>query len=301
MKRICQPGWRLAALAVCAAVAAGCGSSRLPHYARPSVSFVDNAEMDMSDVIGYRRLTRDDFRGEQPPRSFDERMAAVTCVYTQPLVDKQAIEIVLADSEDGDPVYEVTYNNLRYRALMNRGCSWWNPKTGDLEEDYVLEHEQIHFALFEAAAREWNREPPLQVRVKRQEPEAMRRKVQKQYEEQLRERLAVLRAQNLRFDEETSLGHNPARQKQWLQKVMARLEENAAFAAIDEDEKKPACEAGREVRDAIERARRGLVRAADRSRVEHLIDEAEAAAAPPRCDDRRARILADQAIELIAD
>jgi hypothetical protein len=35
---------------------------------------------------------------------------------------------------------------------MNRDCSWWNEKA-TMDAAYVLEHEQIHFALTELGAR----------------------------------------------------------------------------------------------------------------------------------------------------
>ena len=272
---------RLSTLVFSAFIFAGCTTGKLPDYAAPKVSFVSDLDVDMSDVIGYRQLTRDDFRGKTPPSNFDERMAAVTCVYTQPVVDKDGIEIEAVASENGVQIYQVTYNNLRYRALMNRNCSWWNHRKGSFDEDYVLEHEQIHFALFEAAARDWSREPPLQVRVKSQSREAMKLEVQKQFEAQMQKRLALLRKENLRFDEDTSVGHNPARQKQWLQRVMARLSKNADLAAI---ETKGYCQID-----------------ADRAAVGELLDEAEAATRPPECDSVRARILADKVLEMIAE
>ena len=168
--------FRLVPWLCAAALLGGCSTSRLPDYAAPSVSFVSK-ELDMTDVISYRPLVRDDFRGKKPPSSFDERMAAVTCVYTQPVVDKNSIEILPLSSGFGEQEYEVTFHNLRYRALMNRKCSWWNQGISGLDEDYVLEHEQIHFALFEAAARDWSQEPPLRVRVKAQSEEAMKKEV----------------------------------------------------------------------------------------------------------------------------
>jgi hypothetical protein len=64
----------------------GCGTTGLPDYAAPTVAVVKNTELDLSDVISYRRLTRADFKGSEPPTHFDERMAAVTCVYTRPEV-----------------------------------------------------------------------------------------------------------------------------------------------------------------------------------------------------------------------
>ena len=41
---------------------------------------------------------------------------------------------------------------------MDRECSWWNPQHIGLPHEYILEHEQIHFALFEIAARRLNQQ-----------------------------------------------------------------------------------------------------------------------------------------------
>ncbi|TNF86498.1 MAG: hypothetical protein JSU67_00055 [Gammaproteobacteria bacterium] len=279
-------------------VLAGCATGKLPKYAAPSVSIVTDEDMDMSDVISYRQLTRDDFRGSEPPSNFDERMAAVTCVYTQPQIDKDGIEINPVDMEDGVLVYEVIYNNLRYRALMNRSCSWWNPRTSPLERDYVLEHEQIHFALFEAAAREWNELPPLKIRVRSQDIADMQREVQKQFEAQMQRRLQVLREENLRFDEDTSMGHKPAKQKEWLQTVLARLQKSSGHAAVEAE---PDCRIDEATSRLISRARAALEGAAQSSAMLSLLDEAEAAAGPPECDNVRARILADKAVEMATE
>ncbi len=212
--------WKI--LSVCAALMLSGCTSGLPNYAAPKISVVDR-ELDMSDVISYRKLERTDFRGTQPPADFDERMAAVTCVFTQPIVDKKAIDIQPATTADGDQVYDVTYKNLRYRALMNRNCSWWNSSTPGSDEDYVLEHEQIHFALFEIAAREWSELPPLRVRVKAASNDVMKRQIKAQFEDILRQRLKVLMEQNRKFDEETSLGRNPEKQGKWLDLMRSKL------------------------------------------------------------------------------
>ena len=220
--RVIQPfDWKI--LLICTALMLGGCTSGLPNYAAPKISVLSDEDLDMSDVITYRKLSRADFRGTEPPTNFDERMAAVTCVYTQPIVDKQAIDIRPATSAGGDQAYDVTFKNLKYRALMNRNCSWWNPNNVSNAEDYVLEHEQIHFALFEIAAREWSELPPLRIRVKADSSVAMKREMQAQFEDLLQQRLAVLLEQNRRFDEETSLGHDPAKQREWLESVRSRL------------------------------------------------------------------------------
>ena len=48
----------------------------------------------------------------------------------------------------------MTPRDLRFRAQMDRKCSWWNPKDLGFPQEYILEHEQIHFALCELGARD---------------------------------------------------------------------------------------------------------------------------------------------------
>lgn len=207
------------------------GCSTLPDYAAPTISILKDETLDVSDVIPYRALTRDDFMGTEPPAHFDERMAAVTCVYTQPIVDREGIDIQPAIAADGSEAYDIIYNNLKYQALMNRNCSWWNTATRGMEEDYVLEHEQIHFALFEIAARKWSEGPPVRIQIRADSREVMLENLQARFEQLLQERLQVLLQQNRRFDEETSVGHNPEKQKLWLELVEKQLEATGGYAA----------------------------------------------------------------------
>lgn len=209
----------------------GCGTTGLPDYAAPTVAVVKDAELDLSDVISYRRLRRSDFKASKPPTHFDERMAAVTCVYTRPVIDEDAVHIEPVINADGHRAYDVTYNNLGFRALMNRNCSWWNAESQNDDEDYVLEHEQIHFALFEIAAREWSQMPALKFQLKADDAETMKSELQALFEQYLQQRLDVLLAQNREFDEETSLGHNPEKQAKWLKMVRSKLPFDDALEA----------------------------------------------------------------------
>lgn len=220
-------------LAAVALTLFGCTTTGLPDYAAPSMSVVRDGELDLSDVISYRQLERTDFKGTQPPTDFDERMAAVTCVYTRPVVDESAVQIERAITADGHRAYDITYNNLSYRALMNRNCSWWNTSTANFDEDYVLQHEQIHFALFEIAAREWSEMPALTFQIKADDSEAMKAELQNLFEQHLQRQLEVLVAQNRRFDEETSLGHDPEKQDKWLQMVRSKLSFDERVEASD--------------------------------------------------------------------
>ena len=59
-------------------------------------------------------------------------------------------------STSGPVGYEASVGEVRVRAQMDRRCSWWNPKDLGLPQEYILEHEQIHFAICELEARRLN-------------------------------------------------------------------------------------------------------------------------------------------------
>lgn len=276
----------------------GCTTTGLPDYAAPSLSVIDESELDLSDVISYRKLSRSDFKGTQPPTNFDERMAAVTCVYSQPIIDKDGILIEPAVTANGRKAYDITYNNLRYKALMDRNCSWWNTNSQGVDHDYVLEHEQIHFALFEIAAREWSDLPAPKFQVKADDAEVMKRELKALFERQLEQRLEVLVAQNRQFDEETSLGHNPEKQRNWVQLVRSKLPfDNWTETASPQAD----CQISDAATASIARARAALADVRDPAPVMRLIEEAESASAAPECDNVRARILADKALQMVIE
>ena len=216
-----------------AGVVAVTGCSSLPEYAAPK--FRDEYNAEMADFIPYRKLERADFKAEQPPTEFSEHaelMAAVICVFIKPVIDQDAIDIKLSNPPNEEQVYRITYRNLRYRALMDRNCSWWNSKTVANDESYILEHEQIHFALAELGARRGHESTSIQIDVKLGSPEAMAESVQKQLKKYLKQLHESVMAQDREFDEETSLVHDPYKQKQWWNLVQAQLSATASVGTL---------------------------------------------------------------------
>ncbi len=143
---------RLSSMLLVAACVA-CGGS-LPKYAEPQGGEFDPASIQGKDMIAYRELVPEDFLAAEPPedmRPYAERMGALTCTNVFTFPDPQ---FVLEQTENG---YVGHYLNLDFVAAMDRECSWWNPKDGSAPREYVLQHEQVHFALAESAARELNR------------------------------------------------------------------------------------------------------------------------------------------------
>lgn len=201
----------------------GCGSN-LPGFAHPTGGEIDPAELEGGDRIPYRTLTPADFLAQAPPpemAQYAERMGAVTCahVFTEP--DPQYF---IEETPEG---FHGAYVNLDFVAKMDRECSWWNPKKSPVPEDYILQHEQIHFAMAESAARR------LDVKAAKVVSDLRPRgKTQAEVEEVLvgtvqkmmRKAIDDLLDRNRRFDEQTSNTYAPEVQQRWYDEVMAELE-----------------------------------------------------------------------------
>jgi hypothetical protein len=113
---------------------------------------------------------------------------------------------------------------------MDRDCSWWNPSNQDVP--YTLEHEQVHFALSEIVARKLNREAVKLMRdthVTAATQEAVVAEIQSEVKELLDEYNQEALERNEDFDEDTSVGKNPPRQKQWRETVNRELAELDAW------------------------------------------------------------------------
>ena len=203
----------------------------LPDYAAPKRMDVDYADLASRDTIRYRTLTRADFLGTKPPAAFAavaDRLGAATCGHL--VLPPAKLLITNRTDASGDSEYEVVVESLEFYAEMDRTCSWWNPNFVGMKHDYVLEHEQIHFALFEIQARRLRAKiPELKAHVRStgsssQEVQAL---AQQKLNETLEEHMAEVMDRNRAFDEDTSLGYNPKKQKEWLARVNAELAEFA--------------------------------------------------------------------------
>ena len=91
----------------------------------------------------------------------------------------------------------------------------------------MLEHEQIHFALFELAARRLDAESAAiegSAVATRASPEEAVLEVQEALQSELSAALEAALERNRRFDEDTSMGFRPARQEEWLRQIRRELE-----------------------------------------------------------------------------
>jgi hypothetical protein len=202
-----------------------CAGTTLPEGARPSGEVREGTgeELVTGDRIRYRTLTRADFKAAEPPpriASFSAQIGAATC---SELVPAENMEVIVRQTSETR--YEARFDGLGFVALMNRECSWWNPEKR-APEAYVLQHEQIHFALFELAARDLNAAVPQlseRLRGRGRTAQAAADDLSEQLFRKLQEVLEEVQARNTRFDEETSLSLHVEEQARWAREIEAEL------------------------------------------------------------------------------
>jgi len=222
-------------LGACAASA--CGPAALPEYAAPKGRVVEASSLDSTDVIGYRTITRGDFRGSQAPSEFAtvaDRVGAATCGQVRTTSDTLFLISWRQETPSSPKQHWVEIKKLGFMALMDRRCSWWNPKTAARAPAYVLEHEQIHFALYELGARKLNAEVEgikQAMVVRGSSQQQVQAHAQQALNDALVKATEKLVARNREFDQDTSLGYRPDRQRDWLQRVNDELAATRAFAS----------------------------------------------------------------------
>ena len=200
-----------------------------PFETRAYITYSDS--VDASGHIGYRQLRRDDFLAAQPPDyalMHAERLGALTCGIIVP--DGDFVVQYEANQKTGDTWLRV--KNPSYRGKMDRNCSWWNPARTLIPDAYILEHEQIHFALLESYASKINSEID-ELRIHVSSIDEVTTAAKAHATRLLQRGLDDLAEESLRFDAETSAAVNPVAQRRWLRDVESRL---AAVQHVDEEQ-----------------------------------------------------------------
>ena len=218
--------------AVGAIILAFVASAAAPSVQQSRPRRFDPKLFETGDLIRYKDLTRDDFRADSPPEGagghFD--LGAATCVYltTHPDMFLRAASRGL-DARLGQ--VRVTVENLGFTAFMDRSCSWWNPRSMTLPADYILEHEQVHFALFEIAARQLNaraRELAPEWELVRADQQMAIEEMRTLIDAELGAALDVVVERSNSLDDETSQTYRPNRLSWWSNLVEDELGQLAA-------------------------------------------------------------------------
>ena len=193
--------------------------ARLPEYARPRMVQADDLQQTRAAGIPYRELTPDDFRAA----SLSEHMAD----HAERINAHAATQIRLTTDSgfritSGD-LYGQSYffgriERIGFEAVMLPDRSWWNPKMPANMRGYVLQHEQIHFALTELAARQLTGDSQkwaADVLVIQPTPQEVRAELARQIKDRINAAMEANLKRQAEFDNDTSLFFNPRRQQWW--------------------------------------------------------------------------------------
>ena len=201
--------------------------SHLPEYARP---YIGSEPYDLSgtQVITYRKLSRTDFRALRLPdklKKHGEKLNAHTALSFRPVADSKYL--ISSTYYNNQLRYYGRVENLRFEAVMIPVNSWWKPDLAVGRHEYVLQHEQIHFALMELTARRLTeraiREKGTFTVVNTTHKEVRKELVDK-VNTLIKSTRKELFEEHSAFDRDTSQVFNPLLQNWWFEKVTSRLQ-----------------------------------------------------------------------------
>lgn len=201
------------------------GGPSLPDFAAPQAVTVDPATVDRSDVIPYRTLTTADFKASAPPASHShhaEELGALTYAY---ITSTEGTRISV--EREGNRPFRGRLVSVEFAAEMDRKRSWWNSNIPD-DDPYLLQHEQIHFAMTELAARERTLKATQQLAkmtATGSTQDAVQERLLEALNAQLEEAMKELLQESMRFDQETSAHHDARVQQAWFNRVDHRLKQ----------------------------------------------------------------------------
>ncbi len=205
-------------------LAAGCAT--LPEYARPRTSPLQSTQQ-LSAGFTYRPLTIADFKAAALPADLGTHQAHInahSCIQIRPTPDTRFK--IVARRLSGIVQYFGSIAHIGFEAVLIPECSWWNPRMPAKMRAYVLQHEQIHFAISELAARRLTAQARRQARTylaignTRQEVLA---ELQDRVQSLLNAAIQASLKEHTNFDEDTSMSPNPRLQRWWYDDVTARL------------------------------------------------------------------------------
>lgn len=187
------------------------------------------ADEDLSakDVIAWQPLRRDHFRAATPPPFLVDdtsSLAAHAAIVLRLRPTATYVEIGAAGGPDQRHCVEA--RRLFFEAVLLPHRSWWNPSLPAARSESTLQHEFIHFALMEAAARRLNCRLAAaghDLRACAKDVASAQAIFAATVETWLHEEHRRVMKQHGDFDHATSRLHDPLIQQWWYDRVMAEL------------------------------------------------------------------------------
>lgn len=199
--------------------------STLPHYGRPSIQ--EGFSLKDLSTITYRTLTPKDFKAKElsgDKALYADKLNAYTSVSMRPV--KGAQYVISPVTMYSEKFYVGSIKNLAFEAIMIPERSWWSPRVSAGKRAYVLQHEQIHFALMEIVARQLNKyinDTPGALIVSAETPDKVRMKLRELVDQLVVDSRKDIIDEHTRFDEDTSGYFVPKIQQQWYDRVNEQL------------------------------------------------------------------------------
>ncbi len=212
---------------ICSLLVVSCAP--LPEYARPKFYSHSDIVTDTDHSgFGYRLLAIDDFQAEMLPpdvQQYHESINARSCLTIRPSNNTSAR--IGEVSYYGSPIWVGQFRHISFEALFIPSCSWWNEKVSQKKIDYVLQHEQIHFAIAELSARRATTELGMKMKdytavggTHTEVAEELNRVLLDSVHQLLESDLEI----HTEFDEDTSMFFDQDRQTSWYEKLAPLLE-----------------------------------------------------------------------------
>ena len=204
--------------------------ARLPEYARPRMVQAHEQREKLVTGFPYRLLTPGDFRATSLPEQLAEHADRINAHATIQirLTADSSFRITSGDFS-GQSYFFGSIGHLAFEAVMLPDQSWWNPKIPANRRSYVLQHEQIHFALTELAARQLTSDShkwASDVLVIELTPQEVRVELARQINDKINAAMKASLKRQAQFDEDTSLFYNPKWQQWWSSLVEDELEKS---------------------------------------------------------------------------
>ncbi len=207
------------------------GCSRLPDYALPHVEERDSSHVSYEHGITYRKLTVNDFRAPSLPEELiehEQHFNARSRIQIRPSKNSKFSIYPSYSTYFDKTIWFGRIQSITFEAVLLPDYSWWNPEVSRKKTPYVLQHEQIHFALMELAARHLSKQAQAEI-----ESILVVDSTRQGAYEQLMERItALIQAANeeiikehTTFDEDTSLYSDPEKQQWWFDRVTRQLQD----------------------------------------------------------------------------
>lgn len=205
-------------------VVALAGCTRLPDYATPQIA---SQPTEYKSFIPYRILKQSDFKAQSltgKALNKEKHLNARSNIQIRPVPSTQII--VRRSTIGGTPVFIGNVLGLKLQAVFIPEASWWSPFIPPKKTPYVLQHEQIHFALMELTARKINQDiantPPDFSAIGNTAEEAQTLATMKM-KDFINGYNSEIIKEHTAFDKDASLFYAPKIQARWWQDVANRL------------------------------------------------------------------------------